>query len=81
LAPGLPSPARPNDDCQAGGVELQATAFGGLRPAMNAIRCDIVWSGLNLSDGLLEVADGFAYMNTGLQSRSTGRTWSLSSWV
>ncbi len=48
---------------------------------MNAIGCDIVWSGLNLSDGLLEVADGFAYMNTGLQSRSIGRTWSLSSWV
>lgn len=74
--PGLPSPARPNDDCQA---ELQAAAFGGLQPAMNAIRGKIVWSGLNLSDGLLEVADGFAYTNTGLQSRSMGRTWSRSS--
>lgn len=47
------------------GVELQATAFDGLLPAMNANRCDIVWSGLNLSDKRLEVADGVAYLNTG----------------
>jgi hypothetical protein len=46
---------------------------------MNANRCDIVSSGLNLSGELLEVADGFAYANAGLQSRSIGRTWSLSS--
>jgi hypothetical protein len=46
---------------------------------MNAIRCDIVWSGLNLSGELLEVADGFASINAGLQGRSIDRTWSLSS--
>lgn len=46
-------------------VDLQATAFDGLLPAMNANRCDIVWSGLYLSDKRLEVADGVTYMLTG----------------
>jgi polar amino acid transport system substrate-binding protein len=41
------------------------TSFDGLIPALNANRCDIVWTALYLSKKRLAVADGVAYLETG----------------
>jgi polar amino acid transport system substrate-binding protein len=41
------------------------TSFDGLIPSLVAGKCDIVWSGLYLSNKRLQVADGVIYMNTG----------------
>lgn len=41
------------------------TSFDGLIPSLAAGKCDIVWSGLYLSNKRLAVADGVIYMNTG----------------
>lgn len=41
------------------------TAFDGLIPALNAGRCDIVWTALYLSNKRLAVADGITYLETG----------------
>lgn len=41
------------------------TSFDGLIPSLVSKKCDIVWSGLYLSNKRLEVADGVIYMNTG----------------
>ena len=41
------------------------TSFDGLIPSLVAHKCDIVWSGLYLSNKRLQVADGVIYMNTG----------------
>jgi polar amino acid transport system substrate-binding protein len=41
------------------------TSFDGLIPALNAKRCDIVWTALYLSKKRLAVADGVAYLETG----------------
>lgn len=49
------------------GVETtwQITSFDGLMPALQAQRCDIVWSGLYTSAERLAVADAAAYLKTG----------------
>jgi polar amino acid transport system substrate-binding protein len=49
------------------GVETtwQITSFDGLIPALQAQRCDIVWSGLYTSEERLAVADGAPYLRTG----------------
>lgn len=49
------------------GVELEfvVTAFDGLMPGLQAERCDILMSGLYLSEARLEVADGSPYFNAG----------------
>lgn len=49
------------------GVELEfvVTAFDGLMPGLQAERCDILMSGLYLSEARLEVADGTPYFNAG----------------
>lgn len=49
------------------GVETtwQITSFDGLIPALQANRCDIVWSGLYTSTERLAVADGAPYLETG----------------
>ena len=39
--------------------------FDGLIPSLAAKRCDIVWTGLYLSNKRLTVADGAVYLNTG----------------
>lgn len=44
---------------------FQVTAFDGLMPALQAKRCDILWSALYMSDARLEVADATAFFNTG----------------
>jgi len=41
------------------------TGFDGLIPSLASKKCDIVWSGLYLSNKRLAVADGVIYMNTG----------------
>ncbi len=41
------------------------TSFDGLMPSLAAGKCDILWSGLYLSNKRLAVADGVVYMNTG----------------
>ena len=41
------------------------TSFDGLIPALNAGRCDIVWTALYLSNKRLAVADGVPYLETG----------------
>lgn len=41
------------------------TSFDGLIPSLASGKCDIVWSGLYLSNKRLAVADGVIYMNTG----------------
>ncbi|WP_111767492.1 transporter substrate-binding domain-containing protein [Nakamurella deserti] len=49
------------------GVETtwQITSFDGLMPALQAQRCDIVWSGLYTSAERLAVADAAPYLKTG----------------
>lgn len=44
---------------------FQQTAFDGLMPALQAKRCDVMWSGLYLSAARLEVADAATYLATG----------------
>jgi polar amino acid transport system substrate-binding protein len=46
-------------------LEVHSTAFDALIPDLQAGRCDIVWSGLYVSDTRLEVADAVPYMATG----------------
>lgn len=46
-------------------VEFVVTAFDGLMPGLQAERCDILMSGLYLSETRLEVADGTPYFNAG----------------
>lgn len=46
---------------------FQQTAFDGLMPALQAKRCDVMWSGLYTSPARLEVADGAPYLSTGPQ--------------
>lgn len=46
-------------------VEIEDQAFEGLVPALQADRCDILWSGLYMSADRLEVLDGAPYMVTG----------------
>jgi polar amino acid transport system substrate-binding protein len=46
-------------------IKQSNTAFDGLIPALAAKRCDIVWTGLYLSNKRLVVADGAVYLNTG----------------
>jgi polar amino acid transport system substrate-binding protein len=41
------------------------TSFDGLMPSLVAGKCDIMWTGLYLSNKRLAVADGVVYMNTG----------------
>jgi polar amino acid transport system substrate-binding protein len=44
---------------------FQQAAFDGLMPALQAKRCDVMWSGLYTSPARLQVADGAKYLNTG----------------
>ena len=44
---------------------FNVTSFDGLMPALNASRCDIVWSGLYQSDARAAIADSSAYMQAG----------------
>lgn len=46
-------------------IKLLNTSFDGLIPALNAGRCDIVWTALYLSNKRLAVADGVPYLQTG----------------
>jgi polar amino acid transport system substrate-binding protein len=46
-------------------IKQMATSFDGLIPALNAGRCDIVWTALYLSKKRLAVADGVPYLETG----------------
>jgi polar amino acid transport system substrate-binding protein len=45
--------------------KFSITSFDGLMPALNASRCDIVWSGLYQSDARKAIADSSAYMQAG----------------
>ncbi len=45
--------------------KLVATSFDGLMPALNAGRCDIVWSGLYQSDARKAIADSASVMKAG----------------
>ena len=44
---------------------FEVTAFDGLMPALQAKRCDILWSALYMSEARLQVADATAFFNTG----------------
>lgn len=44
---------------------FQITAFDGLMPALQAQRCDVLWSALYMSEARLQVADATAFFNTG----------------
>lgn len=44
---------------------FQQTAFDGLMPALQAKRCDVMWSGLYVSAARLQVADAASYLATG----------------
>jgi polar amino acid transport system substrate-binding protein len=44
---------------------FQQTAFDGLMPALQANRCDVMWSGLYVSPVRLQVADAAPYLATG----------------
>lgn len=46
-------------------IEIRNTGFDALIPDLQAGRCDIVWSGLYVSETRLEVADAVPYMATG----------------
>jgi polar amino acid transport system substrate-binding protein len=46
-------------------AQFQQTAFDGLMPALQAKRCDVMWSGLYTSADRLKVADAAAYLSTG----------------
>jgi ABC-type amino acid transport substrate-binding protein len=46
-------------------AQFQQTAFDGLMPALQAKRCDVMWSGLYTSPDRLKVADAAAYLSTG----------------
>lgn len=46
-------------------ITIRNTAFDALIPDLTAGRCDIVWSGLFISDERLAVADATPYMATG----------------
>jgi polar amino acid transport system substrate-binding protein len=46
-------------------ITIRNTGFDQLIPDMTAGRCDIVWSGLFISDDRLKVADATPYMKTG----------------
>lgn len=46
-------------------IEFVVTAFDGLMPGLQSERCDILMSGLYLSEERLEVADGTPYFNAG----------------
>ncbi|GAA4359986.1 transporter substrate-binding domain-containing protein [Microbacterium rhizosphaerae] len=45
--------------------KFDVTSFDGLMPALNASRCDIVWSGLYQSEARKAIADSSAYMQAG----------------
>lgn len=49
------------------GVEAKFSdvAFDGLMPALQASRCDVVWSGLYVNDARRQVADAVPYLKTG----------------
>ncbi|KHK95833.1 hypothetical protein LK09_17540 [Microbacterium mangrovi] len=46
-------------------AKLSATSFDGLMPALNASRCDIVWSGLYQSDKRKAISDSSPVMQAG----------------
>jgi polar amino acid transport system substrate-binding protein len=46
-------------------ITIRNTAFDALIPDLSAGRCDIVWSGLFISDDRIAVADATPYMATG----------------
>jgi polar amino acid transport system substrate-binding protein len=46
-------------------ITIRNTGFDALIPDLTAGRCDIVWSGLFISDDRLKVADATPYMKTG----------------
>jgi polar amino acid transport system substrate-binding protein len=45
--------------------EFKVVSFDGLLPALQANRCDLVWSGMYVSDERKEVADAIPYLATG----------------
>jgi polar amino acid transport system substrate-binding protein len=45
--------------------KFNVTSFDGLMPALNASRCDIVWSGLYQSDARKAISDSSPYMQAG----------------
>jgi ABC-type amino acid transport substrate-binding protein len=44
---------------------FETVAFDGLVPALQSGRCDVLWSGLYLSEERLAVIDGYPYLSTG----------------
>lgn len=46
-------------------LTFEVTTFDGLMPALQAKRCDILWSALYMSEERLQVADATPFMNTG----------------
>jgi ABC-type amino acid transport substrate-binding protein len=46
-------------------TEFVVTAFDGLMPGLQTMKCDILLSGLYMSEARLEVADGSSYLNAG----------------
>lgn len=46
-------------------IAWQITSFDGLMPALQAQRCDVLWTALYLSPERLEVADGTPFLETG----------------
>ena len=46
-------------------AKFNITSFDGLMPALNASRCDIVWSGLYQSDARKAISDSAPYMQAG----------------
>lgn len=46
-------------------ITWQVTSFDGLMPALQAKRCDILWTALYLSPERLEVANGTPFLETG----------------
>lgn len=46
-------------------VRFVVTAFDGLMPGLQTMKCDILLSGLYMSEARLEVADGSPYLNAG----------------
>jgi polar amino acid transport system substrate-binding protein len=46
-------------------AKFEVTAFDGLMPALQSKRCDILWSGLYISDARTAVADATPFLKTG----------------
>jgi ABC-type amino acid transport substrate-binding protein len=46
-------------------IEFVVTAFDGLMPGLQTMKCDVLLSGLYMSEARLEVADGSPYLNAG----------------